>query len=116
MPAGTGFYAGHHKQELGWSGWHGDFVARKVDYMQQKPRVFIGSSTEGLGLAEALFACLQRHTEPTLWQGGGGADGSGEEIPPREGLPGTRRACEEVESGVALSAAGGVRCKLLEEL
>ena len=35
--------------------------------MEQKPRVFIGSSTEGLGLAEALFACLHRHAEPTLW-------------------------------------------------
>ena len=32
-----------------------------------KPRVFIGSSTEGLKIAEALFACLQHETAPTLW-------------------------------------------------
>jgi len=32
-----------------------------------KPRVFIGSSTEGLTVAEAVFANLSRETEPTLW-------------------------------------------------
>ncbi len=32
-----------------------------------KPRVFIGSSTEGARVAEALFACLKHSTEPTLW-------------------------------------------------
>jgi hypothetical protein len=32
-----------------------------------KPRVFIGSSSEGLPLAEALFSCIARETEPTLW-------------------------------------------------
>jgi hypothetical protein len=32
-----------------------------------KPRVFIGSSTEGLLVAEAVFANLSRETEPTLW-------------------------------------------------
>lgn len=32
-----------------------------------KPRVFIGSSTEGLRIAEAVFASLSHETEPTLW-------------------------------------------------
>src|SRR5215212_3620485 len=32
-----------------------------------KPRVFIGSSTEGLPVAESVFAALSRETEPTLW-------------------------------------------------
>jgi predicted nucleotide-binding protein len=33
----------------------------------QKPRVFIGSSGEGLRVAEAVFASLAHSTEPTLW-------------------------------------------------
>lgn len=33
----------------------------------RKPKVFIGSSSEGLQIAEALFACLKHSTEPTLW-------------------------------------------------
>ena len=33
----------------------------------EKPRVFIGSSTEGLAIAEAVFAHLDRETTPTLW-------------------------------------------------
>lgn len=33
----------------------------------QKPGVFIASSSEGLGIAEAVFACLNRDTRPTLW-------------------------------------------------
>jgi hypothetical protein len=32
-----------------------------------KPRIFIGSSTEGLALAEALYACLSYETVPKLW-------------------------------------------------
>ena len=32
-----------------------------------KPRVLIGSSPEGLKIAEALFSCLSRDTQPTLW-------------------------------------------------
>jgi hypothetical protein len=32
-----------------------------------KPRVFIGSSTEGFAIAEAVFAQLERETTPTLW-------------------------------------------------
>jgi hypothetical protein len=32
-----------------------------------RPRVFIGSSSEGLKIAEALFSCLNRDTQPTLW-------------------------------------------------
>ena len=31
------------------------------------PRVFIGSSSEGLAVAEAMFSCMSRETEPTLW-------------------------------------------------
>lgn len=33
----------------------------------KRPRVFIGSSSEGLLLAEAVFANISRETEPTLW-------------------------------------------------
>ena len=33
----------------------------------QKPAVFIASSTDGLRIAEAVFACLSRDTNPTLW-------------------------------------------------
>jgi len=33
----------------------------------EKPRVFIGSSTEGLPIAEAVFAQLSRDLTPTLW-------------------------------------------------
>jgi len=33
----------------------------------EKPRVFIGSSTKGLAIAEAVFAHLDRETTPTLW-------------------------------------------------
>jgi len=33
----------------------------------EKPCVFIGSSTEGLRIAEALFACLSHDTKPKLW-------------------------------------------------
>ena len=33
----------------------------------QKARVFIGSSSEGLRIAEAVFAAFQTATEPTLW-------------------------------------------------
>jgi hypothetical protein len=33
----------------------------------EKPRVFIGSSTEGLAIAEAVFAYLSRDSTPTLW-------------------------------------------------
>ena len=33
----------------------------------QKPRIFIGSSSEGLSVAQAVFTLLSRHTEPTLW-------------------------------------------------
>jgi predicted nucleotide-binding protein len=33
----------------------------------EKPRVFIGSSTEGLAIAEAVFANLSRDSTPTLW-------------------------------------------------
>jgi len=32
-----------------------------------RPRVFIGSSAEGVAIAEALFTCLSHTTEPTLW-------------------------------------------------
>jgi predicted nucleotide-binding protein len=32
-----------------------------------KPRVFVGSSSEGLPVAEAVFANMSRDTEPTLW-------------------------------------------------
>src|ERR1700730_5473024 len=32
-----------------------------------KPKVFIGSSSEGLPIAEAVFSSLSRETEPTLW-------------------------------------------------
>ena len=32
-----------------------------------KPTVFIGSSKEGLNIAEALFACLSYGTKPKLW-------------------------------------------------
>ncbi|MGD8646854.1 MAG: nucleotide-binding protein [Desulfobacterales bacterium] len=32
-----------------------------------KPKVFIGSSSEGIRIAEALFSCLNRDTHPTLW-------------------------------------------------
>ena len=35
--------------------------------MLDKPGIFIGSSAEGLALAEALFACLAVDTRPTLW-------------------------------------------------
>lgn len=34
--------------------------------MDIKPRVFIGSSSEGLALAEAMFSCLTREREPAL--------------------------------------------------
>jgi len=33
----------------------------------EKPSVFIGSSSEGLRIAEALFACLSYDTKPKLW-------------------------------------------------
>lgn len=33
----------------------------------QRPRVFLGSSAEGVAIAEALFTCLSHSTEPTLW-------------------------------------------------
>jgi hypothetical protein len=33
----------------------------------EKPRVFVGSSTEGLPIAEAVFAHLSRDSTPTLW-------------------------------------------------
>jgi hypothetical protein len=33
----------------------------------QKPKVFIGSSSEGLKIAEAVFAGLQHDAAPTLW-------------------------------------------------
>ena len=33
----------------------------------ESPRVFIGSSTEGLAIAEAVFGCLNKETTPTLW-------------------------------------------------
>jgi predicted nucleotide-binding protein len=33
----------------------------------QKPRVFIGSSSEGLAVAQAVVTLLARHTESTLW-------------------------------------------------
>jgi hypothetical protein len=33
----------------------------------QKPRVFIGSSSEGLAIAEALFGAISKDVEPTLW-------------------------------------------------
>jgi hypothetical protein len=32
-----------------------------------KPSVFIGSSVEGLRIAEALFACMSHETRPKLW-------------------------------------------------
>ncbi|MEM7051312.1 MAG: TIR domain-containing protein [Acidobacteriota bacterium] len=35
-----------------------------------KPRVFIGSSVEGVRIAEAVFACLRHSTVPTLWSHG----------------------------------------------
>ncbi|HEV8393606.1 MAG TPA: nucleotide-binding protein [Vicinamibacterales bacterium] len=35
--------------------------------MVAKPNVFIGSSSEGLPVAEAVFAGLSRDTSPTLW-------------------------------------------------
>jgi predicted nucleotide-binding protein len=35
-----------------------------------KPRVFIGSSTEGLKIAEALHVALDYVTEPVLWNDG----------------------------------------------
>jgi hypothetical protein len=35
--------------------------------MTVKPRVFIGSSSEGLAIAEAVFSGISRETEPTLW-------------------------------------------------
>lgn len=34
----------------------------------EKPRVFIGSSKEGLALAEAVFADISQETEPTIWK------------------------------------------------
>lgn len=33
----------------------------------EKPLVFIGSSAEGLSIAEALFTCLSYETKPKLW-------------------------------------------------
>ena len=33
----------------------------------EKPRVFIGSSTEGLPIAEPVFTRLSRDSTPTLW-------------------------------------------------
>jgi predicted nucleotide-binding protein len=33
----------------------------------EKPSVFIGSSTEGLSIAEAPFVCLSHDTKPKLW-------------------------------------------------
>ena len=35
--------------------------------MTAKPRVFIASSREGLEHAEAVFSCLERVTEPSVW-------------------------------------------------
>ena len=32
-----------------------------------KPKIFIGSSSEGLRIAEALFAYLSPNAEPKLW-------------------------------------------------
>ena len=32
-----------------------------------RPRIFIASSAEGLPQAEAVFSCLERETEPSLW-------------------------------------------------
>ena len=34
----------------------------------EKPKVFIGSSVEGLKIAEAVFANMNYETEPTLWK------------------------------------------------
>lgn len=34
----------------------------------EKPKVFIGSSTEGLLIAEAVYADITRETKPTLWK------------------------------------------------
>lgn len=36
----------------------------------RKPRVFIGSSSEGFSVAEEIFSCMSRDTEPTLWTHG----------------------------------------------
>jgi hypothetical protein len=36
----------------------------------QKPRLFIGSSSEGLRIAEAVFASVGRSTDATLWKQG----------------------------------------------
>jgi hypothetical protein len=35
-----------------------------------RPRIFIGSSTEGLQVAEELECLLEREAEPTLWTRG----------------------------------------------
>lgn len=35
-----------------------------------KPKVFIGSSTEGLLIAEAIFSHIRSYTEPTIWKHG----------------------------------------------
>jgi len=35
--------------------------------MMNKPRVFVGSSSEGLQIGEAMFSYLSHETEPTLW-------------------------------------------------
>ena len=37
-------------------------------YLTQKPRVFIVSSTEGLPIAEAIFTHLEIDTEPSIWK------------------------------------------------
>jgi hypothetical protein len=41
----------------------------KMAYMD-KTRIFIGSSSEGLNLATAIFSNLQLDTEPILWKHG----------------------------------------------
>jgi predicted nucleotide-binding protein len=45
-------------------------IVQSLAILERQPRIFIGSSAEGLQIAEELQVCLQYDAEPTIWSQG----------------------------------------------